>query len=138
MGAEKDWIRDQKIEDKMVGKHKDYKMSADKNDKQDLKPDYSLIPKSFMDGVAYSMMAGELKYGRNNYTEGHKITQLTAAATRHLKQIEAGELVDEDTSDRLQREVTHMGCVAASMLMLIHQLELGTSVDDRFKPKKKD
>lgn len=113
-------------------------MSADKNDKIDNKPDYSLLPKIFMDQVAYVMQAGALKYGEFNYTKGHTIRQLTAAAARHLKLIEAGEDIDADTSGRLGIDIHHAACVCANMLMLLHQLELGTSVDNRLTGVKLD
>lgn len=111
-----------------------YEAKASKNDKADAKPDYSMLPKIFMDQVAYVMMAGASKYGRFNYTKGHEITRLTSAATRHLKLIESGEDVDADTSERLGVEIHHWACVAANALMALHQLELGTAVDDRFNP----
>lgn len=107
-------------------------MSADKNDKLDKKPDYSLIPKVLLDHLAYAMMAGEHKYGRYNYTEGHKLSQLTAAAVRHIKEIEAGKDYDADSTKRVGVDVHHAGNVAACMLMLLHQRELGTLVDDRY------
>ncbi len=103
---------------------------AKKSDKG--KPDHSLIPKIFMDQLAYAMMSGEIVYGRFNYCEGHKLTSLTAAASRHLKAIEDGEDIDKDCTDRVGLDVYHAACVAANMLMIIHQQELGTSIDDRF------
>jgi hypothetical protein len=115
--------------------------SAAKNDKLDCKPDYSLIPKAFMDQVAYVMMAGELKYGRHNYCLGHEITQITAAQGRHIKLIESGEDVDWDTTNRLREvfpgapEITHLACVAAGSLMALHQRELGSLRDERFKKR---
>lgn len=107
---------------------------AAKNDKADLKPDYSMIPKVVMDQLSYVMMAGAEKYGTFNYTKGHNITQLTAAVCRHAKQIEAGEDIDKDTSDRLGKDIYHWACIMASGLMALHQMELGTLKDDRFKP----
>lgn len=113
-------------------------MSALKNDKKDNKPDYSLLPKIFLDQVAYVMMAGERKYGRFNYLKGHKLSQLTAAAVRHIKAIEDGEDVDNDTSSFIGTQCHHAGNAAACMLMLLHQLSVGTLVDDRFtQPVKK-
>lgn len=107
--------------------------SAAKDDVIDNKPDYSLIPKVLLDQLSYAMMAGAQKYDKFNYTKGHNITQLTAAATRHLKQIEAGEDIDKDISDRVGVDVHHAAAVCANMLMLLHQLELETLKDDRFK-----
>lgn len=109
---------------------------ASKNDKQDNKPDYSLLPKVFMDQTSFVMMAGAEKYGRYNYTKGHDISQLIAAAERHLKCIQDGEDIDKDCSDRVGVDVHHAANVAANMLMLLHQRELGTLTDDRFKPKR--
>lgn len=110
-------------------------MSASKNDRTDNKPDYSLLPKVFMDQVSYVMMAGAKKYGKWNYTKGHELTRLTSAAVRHIKAIEAGEDVDGDTSERLGIAIHHWACVAANALMALHQLELGTLKDDRFVPE---
>lgn len=107
---------------------------ASKNDKADMKPDYSIIPKVVMDQLSYVMMAGQEKYGRHNYTKGHNITQLTAAVCRHAKQIESGEDIDKDTSERIGKDIYHWACIMASGLMAIHQMELGTLKDDRFKP----
>ena len=112
---------------------------ASKNNKKDCKPDYALLPKAFMDQVAFVMMAGEHKYGRFNYCLGHEITQITAAQCRHAKLIEAGEDIDWDTTNRLREvypdspEITHLACIAAGSLMALHQKELGTLRDERYK-----
>lgn len=104
-------------------------MSADKKDLD--KPDYSLIPKVFMDEVARCMMAGAVKYQRHQYLKGHKATQLIAAAERHLKELQEGEDVDLDSSERLGQYVLHAAAVAANMLMYIHEDDEGTLIDDR-------
>lgn len=117
----------------------DEPVTASKNDKKDCKPDYSLLPRAFLDQVAYSMMAGEIKYGTFNYLLGHDIRQLTSAAARHLKAIEAGEDLDLDTSRRVSEkygvevQITHAACVAANMLMLLDQAAHGTLRDNRYK-----
>jgi hypothetical protein len=109
-------------------------MSASKNAKRDGKPDLSLLPKVFLDQVAYAMMAGEKKYGRYNYTKGHKISELIAAAMRHLSAMNEGEDADQDTTHRLDngQVVSHAACICANMLMILRQTELGTITDDRF------
>lgn len=110
-----------------------------------IKPDYSLIPKSFMDQVSYCMMAGEKKYGRYNFTKGHSYNQLTAAMVRHIKLFESGEDFDKDTTERVfgtnserrnrtnepAKQVSHLACVAANVLMLLEQISIGTAEDDR-------
>ena len=116
-------------------------MKAMKNDRADVKPDYSLIPKSFMDAVSYCMMSGIVKYARDNFRLGHTSNQLTAAATRHLKCIESGEDVDLDTTTRLKDatggkspDILHWANVAACALMAIEQIRLDTHKDDRWFP----
>lgn len=103
--------------------------SAAKNDKS--KPDLSLLPKVFLNAVAEAMMVGEQKYGRYNYTKGHKTSQLIAAAMRHLSAYYDGE--ERDPIDGQ----LHLGSVAACVLMLLRQQELCTLTDDRFKNENK-
>jgi hypothetical protein len=102
------------------------------------KADYSLIPKAFMDALAYSLMAGALKHGRNNYLKGHNSSLLSAAAVRHIKEYEDGEDFDVDCSARLIEEygknapkVLHLACAAANLLMLIEEDKIGVLEDDR-------
>jgi hypothetical protein len=138
-------------------KMKDAKeVQASKNDQRDCKPDYSLIPESFMNQVAFTMLAGMYKYARENYRKGHSSNQLTSATVRHAKRIEAGEDIDKDTTDRLRDgctdiygvfhkgfgdkapQVYHWGCIAANALMAIEQITLGTHKDDRYKKESKE
>lgn len=108
-------------------------MPASKNDKLDRKPDVSLVYQDTLYECARAMMAGEQKYGRFNYTDGHTYAQLVAAAIRHLQAALWGEDLDADCSQRAGVPVSHLGCVLANLNMLIHQQALGTLVDDRFK-----
>jgi len=128
--------------------------TAAKNAGIDCKPDYSLIPESFMDQLAYVLMAGQLKYKRDNYRKGHTSNQLTSAAGRHLKKIDSGEDIDTDTTARLRdgctdidgvfhegfgdksKQIYHWACVGACALKAIEQIRLGTHIDDRYKEKK--
>lgn len=99
--------------------------SASKNDQG--KPDLSLISYPAMVLMAEAMMLGEKKYGRYNYTKGHKVTQLMSAILRHSFAYLAGE--EKDPIDGQ----SHLGSIMAGINMLVHQRELGTLVDDRFK-----
>jgi hypothetical protein len=61
------------------------------------KPDLSLIPKEPLWELARVLMAGEKKYGRDNWRNGIDINRLTAAAMRHITQFNEGENVDDET-----------------------------------------
>lgn len=99
--------------------------TASKNDQT--KVDLSLIPQIALKEEAKAFMVGEKKYGRYNYTKGHKASQLIAAAVRHLTAYNDGE--DHDPVDGQH----HLGSVRACCAMILRQLELGTHIDDRFK-----
>jgi hypothetical protein len=105
---------------------------AAKNDKQ--KIDLSLLPKILLVESAKAFMVGERKYGRYNYCKGHKASQLTAAAMRHLTAWFDGEELDPEDGQ------PHLGAVVACIGMLLRQQELNTLEDDRFKkpPSKKE
>src|SRR5687768_14720386 len=93
------------------------------------KPDLSLIPYCFEVEVAEVMMMGERKYSRMNYAKGHRITSLIASIKRHVGKLLSGQDIDEESGK------SHWAHIAAGCLMAIHQIELGTIKDDRFKPE---
>lgn len=95
------------------------------------KPDHSLLPRIFLDQVSYVMEAGAKKYGRGNYQKGHELTRLTAAASRHLAEINNGEWYDAETTKIMGKPIPHWACVAANALMALHEKELGTLIDNR-------
>lgn len=99
---------------------------ASKNDKE--KVDLSLIPYISELRHAEAFMVGQKKYGRYNYCKGHKSSQLVAAAKRHLSAWFNGE--DFDPTDGQH----HLGAVMACCSMILRQEELGSLVDDRYKP----
>ena len=101
---------------------------ASKNDHE--KPDFSHLTQVFMEHVARAMMVGEKKYGRYNYTKGHKTSQLIAAILRHATAYNEGE--ENDPIDGQ----SHLGAIGANVNMLLRQIELGTVIDDRFKVSK--
>ena len=105
---------------------------AKKEAKETLKPDHSLIPQVLLDMIAYALMEGEQKYGRYNYLDGFKISELTSALSRHLKAYEAGE---EMVPDSKYVPFHHIGAMGANLAMLAHNMENGTLTDNRFKIK---
>ena len=101
--------------------------TAKKNDKKDNK-----IPLEFLELDAIADMCrvfafGATKYGRNNYFLGHNVTQLTSAGMRHLLAYQNGEDLDPESG------LSHLGHAMCCVAMLIKQLALGTSKDDRHK-----
>ena len=128
---------------------------AAKNSIIDCKPDLSLLPRSFKNQTAFAMMAGRMKYLTDNYRKGHNINELIAAGERHLDLIKEGEDIDADTTERLRNgctdlngvfnkgfgdkapEVLHWACLAATALMAIEQIRLGTIKDNRYKKQEK-
>lgn len=119
------------LRDKVAEYSTDYTISdigtvkASKNDSD--KIDLSLIPAIALKEEAKAFMVGEKKYGRYNYTKGHKASQLVAAAMRHLTAWNEGEECDPIDGQH------HLGSVRACCAMIIRQMELGTLTDDRFK-----
>lgn len=91
------------------------------------KPDLSLIPYCVEVELARAMMNGEEKYGRFNYTKGHKVSELAAAAKRHIGQFLDGQDRAADSG------VHHLAHAMANCLMIIHEQMLGTLKDDRFR-----
>lgn len=98
---------------------------ASKDDKQ--KIDFSLVPRIAIEAAAKAFMVGEKRYGRYNYTKGHKASQLIAAMLRHATAWNEGQ--DNDPQDGQP----HLGSVIACAAMILRQAELGTLKDDRFK-----
>ena len=116
---------DKSIKKVVLGPDENWVPKASKNDQS--KPDLSLVPYVAMVKCSEALMVGERKYGRYNYLKGHKSSQLTSAALRHLMAYIGGEETDPVDGQ------SHLGSVLASISMLLHQAEVGTLIDDRFK-----
>lgn len=99
------------------------------------KPDLSLLPEVFKAAVAWTMMDGEVKYGRWNYLsvdsegKGMDICRLIAAAERHLDALKRGEWL---VPDSVSGKASHAGAVAANMLMILHLTSLNRLSDSRY------
>lgn len=80
------------------------------------KPDYTLVNKELMDGIAQVMMFGASKYGRDNYRLFTKddIGRFEAAALRHMFQHTSGELLDS------QSGLPHIDHVGACLNILAY------------------
>lgn len=96
------------------------------------KPDLSLIPYAAEVVMAQAFTYGAQKYGRYNYCKGHNLSQLIASARRHLSKFYGGEDVDDESG------VHHLGHALVNLAMILHQKELGTLIDDRYKKEKQE
>lgn len=96
-----------------------------KHDQQ--KPDLSLLPREFLDEVAFAMQYGETKYGRYNYTGGMAWHRIIAASLRHITAFAGGEDNDPESG------VSHLGHAGACVLMLCvyYRRNLGTDTREK-------
>lgn len=108
---------------------------AKKDDKKDGKVGHRYIHPRFKKEVELAMEAGAVKYSSYDFLKGHTQLQLLDALERHLDLYRWGEDIDKDCSDRLGRPVSHLGNMGACLNMLLAQIEMGTSVDDRVTKK---
>ena len=109
------------------------KVKALKNDLLDGKVSRRFIHPETLNEMGRAMEAGAIKYKAYNFMLGHTATQLLDAAMRHIELYMWGEDVDEDTSKRLGRDVSHLGCALANLNMLIAQKDADTLFDNRYK-----
>ncbi len=100
-------------------------MTAKKDERG--KPDLSLVPHCVDVAIAEALMDGEVKYGRYNYCKGHQVSKLLAAAKRHIGQFQDGEDIAADSG------LSHLSHALANLAMIVHETQLGTLVDDRYK-----
>jgi len=113
-------------------------MGAKKNNKVDGKPEVGYLHPETLKQLSYAHQAGALKYGEFNYLKGHSERQLIEATIRHLyAYLWEGEL-DKDTTDRLGKDVTHLGCCLANINMLITQDVMDKLTKDAPHRKVKD
>lgn len=103
---------------------------AKKDNVKDCKPPLKYIHPNFVEGMAFGMLAGELKYGAWNFMLGHDVQDLLDGATRHMNAFRKGELIDQDTTNRLREkfgdkapEVSHLWLAACNLNMIIWQLD---------------
>lgn len=93
------------------------------------KPDMSLIPMAALVEEAKAFGLGAKKYGRYNYLLGMSASRLLAAALRHISQYNDGEDLDPESG------ASHLGHARACLAMILHCIQHGTHVDDRFGKK---
>lgn len=99
-------------------------MSAIKHD--DSKPKFSNLPQLALDEIIKGFEAGEIKYGKFNYSEGMDHMRLFDALQRHARAYLKGEDIDESG-------VHHLALVACNAMMLLDNIKTGKGEDTRNK-----
>ena len=109
---------------------------AKKDHVADCKPPLKYVHPEVMDGCAYGMLAGALKYDPWNFLKGHDQMDLIDAAIRHLQEHRMGRTVDVDTTNRLMEvygekapNIKHLWLALCNINMLIWQHHARTSKD---------
>jgi hypothetical protein len=103
-------------------------MSPPKAVKHDqAKPDLSLLPREFVEGVALAFQYGEKKYGRHNFRQGMEWHRPAAALLRHAFKWLSGEDCDDESG------LNHLFHVGACVAMLIVYQTNNVGTDTRFK-----
>lgn len=105
-----------------------------KNDKQ--KAPIDLIPYEALEEMAFTLAAGEQKYGTASWAKGLKLRRLLSAALRHIGQFNSGEDFDNET------KTIHLSNAAVNLVFAIWMYKNRPDLDDRWiktikKPKKK-
>ncbi len=77
------------------------------------KPDYSLVEKSFLEGIAKVMTYGAKKYARNNWQlfEREEWYRYYSALIRHVEAIRAGQSIDPESG------LSHFYHAACNLMM---------------------
>lgn len=94
--------------------------TAKKNDKLDNKAPLEFLRLDGLREMCYVFQYGAKKYGKNNYLLGHKDSQLTAAALRHILAYQSGEPTDPETG------YSHLAHAQCCLAMYFTQKALGT------------
>jgi hypothetical protein len=92
------------------------------------KPPLSLLPRSFLEGVAGTFADGEKKYGRYNYLKGMNWDRMIDAALRHITAFNDGEDYAEDSGKH------HIHHAAACLAILSDYIAKDIGTDTRYKP----
>ena len=109
---------------------------AKKDHVKDCKAPLKYVHPEVIEGCAYGMLAGELKYGSWNFLKGHDIQDLLDATIRHLNSARMGDLIDYDTTQRLRDkygdrapDVKHLWLALCNLNMILWQQNFGVIRD---------
>lgn len=89
------------------------------------KPDFSMISYELMEMVARVRDFGKIKYSRNNWQKGFKVTRSCAAALRHIFLFLSGQTNDEESG------LSHLGHAVCCLEHAIYDMKHHPHNDDR-------
>lgn len=87
----------------------------------------SMIPNSFINGVADVLDFGAKKYHRDNWKKGMEWTRLVDSCLRHVTTWNEGEDLDPES------KLSHLKHAACNLAFLIEYEEKKLGKDDRYK-----
>ncbi len=114
-------------------------MTAPKNDKEENKPDLSLLPLDLLSGLARAYEYGCHKYYRNSWRKGFQTSRTIAAALRHISNFwdEGLDLDFDALSDGF--EVHHIDMAIFNLLCVKDSIVNHPEFIDRYeRPKTED
>lgn len=92
------------------------------------KPDLSMVSLELVTAVARVRAFGALKYSRDNWRQGFKVTRSCAAALRHIFQFLSGETYDDESG------LSHLAHAVCCLEHAIYDMQHHPDNDDRYKP----
>ncbi len=81
------------------------------------KPDHSMIEQGLLDELAFALMEGQEKYGRDNWKKGMPWEDCFAAASRHLFKAKDLEKYDKEAK---YFKVRHLAQVIANCMFMLY------------------
>ena len=90
------------------------------------KPPLALIPRSAMDAVAWGIVAGMKKHGRDDWRKGFPFTERLSSAMRHVTDF----LEDEDTDK--ETGVCHLYLAMTQIAFVVEYMTTHPECDDRY------
>jgi hypothetical protein len=85
------------------------------------------IPYEAEEEIGMVFLAGEAKYGKNNWRDGLPFTQFIGCAKRHMGKFSKGINLDKETKRN------HIAHAATNLIMLLWMIENRPDLDDRWK-----
>lgn len=95
------------------------------------KPDLSQVTWELVEGLAKVRQFGEVKYARDNWKKGFKVTRSLSAALRHIFKFLAGETTDGESG------LCHLFHAVACLEHAIWDMKHNSENDDRYKKESK-